>query len=47
MNALHHNVKCAQRVAIYSNTTHFHVGHIDEVIVCSNGDTGDVESTGT
>ena len=35
----------AQPVAIYSNTTHFHVGHIDEVSVCSNGDTGDGKST--
>ena len=28
-------------MAIYSNMTHFTVGHIDEVSVCSNGDTGD------
>ena len=35
----------AQPVAIYSNKTHFHVGHIDEVSVCSNGDTGVGKST--
>ena len=36
----------AQPVAIYSNTTHFHVGHFDNVIACSNGDIGDSKSTG-
>ena len=35
----------AQPVAIYSNTTHFNVGHIDEVSVHSNGDTSDGKST--
>jgi len=25
--------------------THLHVGHIDEVSVCSNGDTGDGKLT--
>ena len=41
----------AWSVAIYSNTTHFHVGHFDDVIddtiACSNGDTGDGKSTGS
>ena len=36
-----------QLVAICSNTTHFHVGHFDDVITCSNGSTGDSKSTGT
>ena len=36
----------AQPVAIYSNVTHFHIGHIDEVFVRSNGDTGDSKWTG-
>ena len=36
----------AQPVAIYSNMTHFHVGHIDEVSVCSNGDISDIKLTG-
>ena len=35
----------AQLVAIYSNTTHLNVGHVDEVSVCSNGDTGDSKFT--
>ena len=35
-----------QPVAIYSNTTHFHVGHFDEVSVHCNGDTDDSKSTG-
>ena len=34
-------------VAIYSNTTHFHVGHINEVSVHSNGDTGDGKLIGS
>jgi len=29
----------------YSNTTHFNVGHIDEVSVRSNGDIGDNKLT--
>ena len=37
----------AQPVAIYSNKTHFHIGHIDEVSVRSDGDTGDSKWTGT
>ena len=31
---------------IYSNMTHLHVGHFDDVTACSNGDTGDSKSTG-
>ena len=31
----------------YSNTTHFHVGHIDEVSVCSNGGISDSKLTRT
>ena len=31
----------AQPVAIYNNITHFHVGHFDGAITCSNGHTGD------
>ena len=34
-----------QPVAIYSNMTHFNVGHFDEVSVCSNGDIGDSKWT--
>ena len=32
-------------VSIYSNLTHFLVGHFDEISVCSNGDTGDSKLT--
>ena len=35
----------AQPVTIYSNTTHFHVGHIDEVSVHSNEHTDDSKLT--
>ena len=42
-SALHHNV---QPVAIYSNMTHFHVSHFDDVITYSNGETGDSKLTG-
>ena len=33
-------------VAIYSNMTHFHVGHFDDVIARSNRDTDDSKLTG-
>ena len=36
----------ARPVVIYSNMTHFTVGHFDEVSVHSNGDTGDSKWTG-
>ena len=35
----------ARLVAIYSNMTRFH-RHIDEVFVRTNGDIGDIKSTG-
>ena len=41
-----HDTIISCMVSNYSNTTHFHVGHIDEVSVHSNGDTGDSKSTG-
>ena len=37
----------AWSVDIYSNMTHFHVGHLDDVIACSYGDTGDGKLTGS
>ena len=37
----------AWSVAIYSNMTHFTVGHIDEFSVHSNGDSGDSKWTRT
>ena len=38
-------MSCTACAAIYSNMTHFHVGHFDDVIACSNGHTVDGKST--
>ena len=42
---VHYIIMSSHPVANYSNMTHFNVGHIDEVSVCSNGDTGDGKLT--
>ena len=41
-----HYITMSRMATIYSNMTHFHVGHFDDVITCSNGHTVDDKLTG-